>query len=271
MSAITTLETLTIPQHGRLSRPRILRNSLTMGWRALLKARHEPELVADAIAIPVLFTLLFTYLFGGALSGSPRQYLRFLLPGTLVMTVLLITVSAGLSLNNDRNQGALDRFRSMPVWQPALVVGGLMGDMARYLFATSLVLGLGLLMGYRPSGGAGGILLAVALILIFGFSVSWIWTSLGLVLRSAQAVSILSFAIQVPLTFASNVFVSPATLPGWLRAFVDANPVSHLVTAERALMNGTATAGQVGWVLLASAALVAVFGPLTMFLYRSRS
>ncbi|HKA98724.1 MAG TPA: ABC transporter permease, partial [Streptosporangiaceae bacterium] len=107
-----------------------------------------------------------------------------------------------------------------------------------------------------------------ALILIFGFSVSWIWTSLGLVLRSAQAVSILSFAVQVPLTFASNVFVSPATLPGWLRAFVDANPVSHLVTAERALMNGTATAGQVGWVLLASAALVAVFGPLTMLLYR---
>jgi len=239
-----------------------------MGWRALLKARHEPELVADSVAIPVLFTLLFTYLFGGALSGSPQEYLRFLLPGTLVMTVLLITVSAGLSLNNDRNQGALDRFRSMPVWQPAVVVGGLIGDVARYLFATSLVLGLGLLMGYRPSGGAGGILLAVALILIFGFSVSWIWTSLGLVLRSAQAVSILSFAVQVPLTFASNVFVSPATLPGWLRAFVDANPVSHLVTAERALMNGTATAGQVGWVLLASAALVAVFGPLTMLLYR---
>jgi ABC-2 type transport system permease protein len=271
MSAITTLETLTIPQHGRLPRPRLVRNSLTMGWRALLKARHEPELVADAIAIPVLFTLLFTYLFGGALSGSPQQYLRFLLPGTLVMTVLLITVSAGLSLNNDRSQGVLDRFRSMPVWQPAVIVGGLIGDVARYLLAISLVLGLGLLMGYRPNGGAGGILLAVALILIFGFSVSWIWTSLGLVLRSAQAVSILSFAVQVPLTFASNVFVSPATLPSWLRAFVDANPVSHLVTAERALMNGTATASQVGWVLLASAGLIAVFGSLTMLLYRSRT
>jgi ABC-2 type transport system permease protein len=270
MNAITALETLTIPQHGRLPRPRILRNSLTMGWRALLKARHEPELVADAVAIPVLFTVLFTYLFGGALSGSTQQYLRFLLPGTLVMTVLLITVSAGLSLNNDRTQGALDRFRSMPVWQPAVIIGGLIGDVARYLIVTSLVLGLGLLMGYRPSGGVGGILLAVALILIFGFSVSWIWTSLALVLRSVQSVSILSFAIQVPLTFASNVFVSPAAMPGWLRAFVDANPVSHLVTAERALMNGTATASQVGWVLLASAALVAIFGPLTMLLHRSR-
>jgi ABC-2 type transport system permease protein len=123
-------------------------------------------------------------------------------------------------------------------------------------------------MGYRPAGGVGGVLAGVGLILVFGFSVSWIWTSLGLVLRSAQSVSILSFAIQVPLTFASNVFVSPATLPGWLRAFVHVNPVSHLVTAERALMSGTATAGQVGWVLLSCAALVAVFAPLTMLRYR---
>lgn len=268
MSAATALETLTVPGHRRLPRARVLRNSFTMGWRALLKARHEPELVADAIAIPVLFTLFFTYLFGGALSGSTHEYLRFLLPGTLVMSVLLITVSAGLSLNNDRTSGALDRFRSLPIWQPALVVGNLIGDSVRYLLSVGLVLGLGLVMGYRPAGGAGGILLAVALILIFGFSISWIWTTLGLVLRSAQAVSIIGFAVQFPLTFASNVFVNPATMPGWLRAFVAVNPVSHLVDAERALMNGTATAGQVGWVLLASAGLVAVFGPLTMLLYR---
>jgi len=269
-TTVTALETMTVASQDGVPRPRVFRNSLTMAWRALLKARHEPELVADAIAIPVLFTLLFTYLFGGALSGSTHQYLRFLLPGTLVMTILLITVSAGLSLNNDRNQGALDRFRSMPVWQPALIIGSLIGDLIRYLVAAALVLGLGLVMGYRPAGGAGGVLLAVALILVFGFSVSWIWTSLGLVLRSAQAVSILSFAVQVPLTFASNVFVNPATLPGWLHAFVNVNPVSHLVTAERALMNGTAAVGQVGWVLLASAGLIAVFAPLTMLLYRGR-
>jgi daunorubicin/doxorubicin transport system permease protein len=264
----TALDTRTVPGQDRLPQRRVVRNSLTMAGRALLKARHEPELVADAIAIPVLFTLLFTYLFGGALSGSTHEYLRFLLPGTLVMSVLLITVSAGLSLNNDRTSRAVDRFRSMPIWQPALVVGSLIGDTVRYLLSITLVLGLGLVMGYRPAGGASGLLLAVALILIFGFSISWIWTTMGLLLRSAQAVSILSFAIQFPLTFASNVFVNPATMPGWLRAFVNANPVSHLVDAERALMNGTGTAGQVGWVLLASAGLVAVFGPLTMLLYR---
>ena len=171
MTTVTVPKMIAAPGQGRVARPPVLSNSLTMGWRALLKARHEPELMADAIAIPILFTLLFTYLFGGALSGSAHQYLRFLLPGTLVMTILLITVSAGLSLNNDRTKGALDRFRSMPVWQPAVIVGGLIGDLARYLLATALVLGLGLLMGYRPGGGTGGVLLAVALILVFGFSV----------------------------------------------------------------------------------------------------
>jgi ABC-2 type transport system permease protein len=186
------------------------------------------------------------------------------------MTVLLITASSGLSLNTDRTKGILDRFRSMPIWPPAPIVGALIGDAGRYLLSTSLVLALGLLMGYRPGGGAEGVLLAAGLILVFAFSVSWIWTTLGLLLRSPQSISVLSYAVAFPLLFASNVFVAPATLPGWLRAFVNANPISHLVTAERALMNGTGAAGQAGWVLLASAALVAVFSPLTMLLYRSR-
>src|SRR5579863_1718293 len=190
--------------------PQMLRNTLTMAWRAVVRIRREPEQATDAIAIPVLFTVLFTYLFGGALSGSPREYLRFLLPGTLVMSVMLITVTAGLSLNTDRVRGTLDRFRSMPIWPPAVVVGGLIGDMGRYLIAAFLVLGMGLAMGYRPAGGAGGAALAVALVLVFAFSLSWIWTALGLALRSAQAVTVISFAVQLPLTFASNVFVSPA-------------------------------------------------------------
>ena len=269
MTAVIAPPALTVASHATARRPRVLRNTLTMAWRAMLHIRREPELATDAVFIPVLFTLFFTYLFGGALSGSPHEYLRFLLPGTLVLTVLLITVTAGVSLNTDRARGTLDRFRSMPIWQPSVIVGGLIGDMARYLLATCLVLAMGLLMGYRPAGGAGGTVLAVALVLVFAFSVSWIWTALGLALRSAQAVTVLSFTVQLPLTFASNVFVSPATMPGWLRAFVNVNPVSHLVTAERTLMAGTATAGQVGWVLLASAALIAVFGPLTMHLYRA--
>src|SRR5712691_3629742 len=255
MTSMTATGIPATPGQGRPPRPTALRTSFTMAWRALLKIRHEPEQMTDAIAIPILFTLLFTYLFGGALSGSTHDYLRFLLPGTLVFTVLLITVNAGLSLNTDHTKGTLDRFRSMPIWQPSLIVGGLIGDLGRYVIASSLVFGLGLVMGFRPGGGAGGAVLAVALIMAFAFSMSWVWTTLGLILRSPQAVTLLSFTIQFPLTFASNVFVDPATMPGWLRAFVEANPVSHLVTAERGLMNGTGGAGQAGWVLLASVVL----------------
>jgi ABC-2 type transport system permease protein len=244
--------------------------SLTFAWRALLKVKHVPEQMADAILLPVLFTVLFTYLFGGALAGSTGEYLRFLLPGTMVMTVLLITVYTGLGLNTDITRGVLDRFRSLPIWSPAVIVGGLLGDAVRYLFAAGLVVGLGLVMGFRPGAGVPGVLAALALVLVFAFSLSWIWTTIGMLLRSPTAVTTASFLVQVPLTFASNVFVDPRTMPGWLRAFVDLNPVSHLVTTVRGLMHGTATAGQVGGVLLTSAALVAVFGPITMYLYRNR-
>jgi ABC-2 type transport system permease protein len=252
----------------RPPRPGRLAASLTLGHRALLKIKHTPEQMADAILIPVVFTLLFTYLFGGALAGSTAAYLQDLLPGTLVMAVLLITVYAGLALNTDLAKGRLDRFRSLPIWQPAVIVGGLIGDAGRYLIASSLVIGLGLLMGFRAGGGVTGVLLAVALILAFAFSLSWVWTTLGLLLRSPQSVTMVSFLVQFPLTFASNAFVDPDTMPGWLRAFVDANPVSHLVTAERQLMAGTAGLGDVAGVLVAAVLIVAVFGPLTMRLYR---
>jgi ABC-2 type transport system permease protein len=150
------------------------------------------------------------------------------------------------------------------------MVGALLGDAARNLLAAAIVIALGLAMGFRPDGGVGGLLMAVALLLVFSFSVAWIWTVLALVLRTPSAVSNVSLLFVFPLTFASNVFVEPETMPGWLQAFVEVNPISHLVTAERGLMHGTATAGEVAWVLLASAALVAVFAPLTMHLYRSK-
>lgn len=245
--------------------------SLTFAWRALLKIKHVPEQLADAIMIPVLFTVMFTYLFGGAMVGSTGDYLQFLLPGTMVFAVLLITVYAGVNLKTDIATGVVDRFRSMPIWRPALVVGGLISDAGRNLLAAGLVLALGLLMGFRPEGGAVGVLLAVALVLAFAFGLSWVWATLGLVLRTPSAISAVSFLVQFPLTFASNVFVDPQTMPGWLRTFVEVNPVSLLVDAVRGLMHGTAEPGQIGGVLLAAVLLVAIFGPLTMRLYRTRT
>jgi ABC-2 type transport system permease protein len=257
----------------RLRPPRASRvsASLTFAWRALLKIKHVPEQLADAIMIPVLFTVMFTYLFGGAMAGSTGDYLQFLLPGTMVFAVLLITVYAGVNLKTDVATGVVDRFRSMPIWRPALIVGGLISDAGRNLLAAGLVLALGLLMGFRPEGGAVGVLLAVALVLAFAFGLSWVWATLGLVLRTPSAISAVSFLVQFPLTFASNVFVDPQTMPGWLRTFVGVNPVSLLVDAVRGLMRGTAEPEQIGGVLLATILLTAIFGPLTMRLYRTRT
>lgn len=245
--------------------------SLTFANRAMRKIKHVPEQLADAIMIPIMFTVMFTYLFGGAMAGSTGEYLRFLLPGTMVFAVLLITVYAGVNLRNDIGGGVVDRFRSMPVWRPALIMGGLISDAGRNLLAAGLVLVLGLAMGFRPAGGVGGVLLAIALVMVFAFGLSWVWATLGIVLRTPTAVSTISFLVQFPLTFASNVFVDPATMPGWLRTFVEYNPVSQLVDAVRGLMHGTPDLGRIGWVLGIAAVLVAVFGPLTMRLYRDRT
>ena len=254
----------------RPARPSALAASRAFGWRALLKLKHVPEQLIDVIGLPVIFTLGFTYLFGGALAGSTGAYLEFLLPGTLVMTVVLVTTFSGVTLNTGITTGVFDRFRSLPIWRPAPIVGALLGDIGRYLLASILVITLGLALGYRPDGGLVGVLAAVTLVLGFAFGLSWVWTTLGLVLRTPSAVNNLSLLVLFPLTLASNIFVDPQTMPGWLQAFIDVNPITHVVTAARGLMAGTATAGQVGWVLAATAVVAAVFAPLTMQLYRNR-
>jgi ABC-2 type transport system permease protein len=264
MTAIITGTTRPEPP-GRLTA------TLAFGYRALLKIRHVPEQLFDVIAIPVVFTLMFTYLFGGALAGSPGHYLPFLLPGTLVMAVLLVRMYAGIGLNTDVSKGITGRFRSLPIWRAAPVAGVILGDVARYLIAAGLVTVLGVITGYRPPGGAPGALAGIGLLLAFALCLSWAWTTLGLLLRTPQAVMSTGTAVLFPLTLASNMFVHPATMPGWLRAFVRINPVSHLVTAERGLLAGHPATGQVTWVLAAAAVLLAVFAPLTGYLYARRS
>ncbi len=255
----------------RPPRPNALSASLTFGWRALLKIKHVPEQLFDVTAFPIMFTLIFTYLFGGALAGSTGEYLHYLLPGILVQTVVFITIYTGFGLNTDIAKGVFDRFRSLPIWRPAALVGALLGDAARYAMASTMVVVLGLLLGFRPDGGILGVLLSVALLLVFSFSLSWIWTALGLVLRTPNSVLGVSMMVLFPLTFASNIFVDPRTMPPWLETIVGANPITHLATAVRGLMHGTASAGQIGWVLLTSGLLVGVFAPLTMYLYRNKS
>lgn len=237
----------------------------------MLKIKHVPEQMFDVTASPIMFLLMFTYLFGGALAGSTGEYLQFVLPGILVMNVAFITIYTGLGINNDIKKGVFDRFRSLPVWQPAFLVGALLGDTVRYLVTSTVVIVLGLIMGFRPDGGFVGVLLSVLLLLVFSFSVSWIWVALGLVMRTQESLMAVSMIILFPVTFVSNVFVSPETMPGWLEAVVDVNPITFLVTAIRGLMFNEVMATEITWVLITSAVLVAIFSPLTAFLYRRKS
>jgi len=218
-----------------------------------------------------VFTLMFTYLFGGALAGSTTRYLQFLLPGTLVMAVLLVTMYAGVGVSADRSKGLSDRFRALPLWRPAPIVGALLGDIARYLLAASLVVILGVSIGFRPAGAGPGVAAGIGVLLVFALSLSWVWTTIGLLVRTPQAVMSIATVVLFPLTLASSVFVRPQTMPGWLQAFVHVNPVSHLVAAERGLMSGHPAAGQIVWVLLTSALMVAVFAPATVRLYARKS
>jgi len=253
----------------RASPPSAISASLTLGWRALLKIKHVPFQLFDVTITPLMFTLLFTYLFGGALAGSPREYIQFLLPGIMVQTVVFITVYTGVGLNTDISKGLFDRFRSLPIWQPAPIVGALLGDVLRYSIAAMMVVGVGLVLGFRPGAGVAGVALGVLLVLVFAFSISWIWIVASFLVKTAESVMTLSFLVLFPLTFVSNIFVDPATMPAWVRVIVGMNPVTHLTTATRTFMHGGGVAwSSVAWVLMASATIVAVFGPISLWLYR---
>ena len=254
----------------RPPRPSAWSASLTFGWRAILKLKHVAEQLIDVTIFPIITTLMFTYLFGGAIAGSTGAYLQFFLPGTMVMSVVMITMYTGIGINTDIEKGVFDRFRTLPVWRPAALVGMIFGDVLRYLLAATVIVLVGLVLGFRPSGGFPGVVAGLALLLIFSFAFSWVWTMFGLMLRSEKSVMGVSMMVIFPLTFLSNIFVEPRTMPGWLQAFVDINPITHLVAAVRSVMAGAWNWSEITWTLIASALLVAIFGTLTMRLYNRK-
>jgi ABC-2 type transport system permease protein len=252
----------------RPPRASALSATLTFGWRGMLKVKHVPEQLLDVTITPVMFVLMFTYLFGGAIAGSTGAYLDYILPGILVMSVLFTTVYSGVALNTDLTKGVVDRFRSLPIWRAAPLLGSLLGDTVRYVLGGTVIIVLGVVLGYRPGAGVPGVLAALALVVVFAFGLSWVFTTLGLLLRSPNAVMNAGFMGIFPLTFLSNVFVDPDTLPNGLEDFVNANPISILATASRGLMEGNAEMGDILIVLGTAAAIAAVFMPITTRLYR---
>jgi ABC-2 type transport system permease protein len=241
----------------------------TLAWRAMLKIKHVPFQLFDVTIMPIMFTLLFTAMFSGALESFVGDYIQYLLPGILVQTIVFITVYTGVGLNADIQKGLYDRFRSLPMWQPAPLMGALAGDLFRYSVAASVILVVGLLLGFRPEAGPLGVLLAFGLVLVFAFALSWFWIIIGMKVKTPESVMTTSFVFLMPLTFASDIFVPLGTLKyQWLRVAVENNPVTHLAAAARALMHGTSPGSHVWWVLGASAAIVLVAAPIAMAMYR---
>jgi ABC-2 type transport system permease protein len=269
-SEVQQILRVALPATERPPLPSPLSTSFTFAWRALLKIKHVPEQLMDVTVFPVMMLLMFTYLFGGAVAGSVSTYLQDVLPGIVVMQVTWISMYTGHTLNRDLTKGVHDRFRSLPIWRPATLVGPLLADAVRYALATTVILGLGLVLGFRPGAGAAGVATALALLLVFSFSLSWVWTVVGIVMRSENAVFATGNMVMFPLTFLSNVFVPVETMPDWLQGFVNVNPISILTAAVRGSMHGDPAQGQVALVFAISAGLVVVFGPLTMHLYRRK-
>jgi ABC-2 type transport system permease protein len=246
-------------------------SSLIFGKRVLLRIKHIPEQLIDITILPIIILLMFTYLFGGAVAGSTSDYLQFVFPGVLTMTVTMLTMYTGIDLKRDIEKGVFDRFRTLPIWLPSPLVGALFIDILRYLIAAIIMTGFGFILGFRPDAGIVGMLMAFVLLLFFAFCVSWIWTLLALVLKTEKSLIMVSTIFIVPFTFISNVFVDPETLPSWLHGFVDINPISIMVSAIRDSMYGAVTLAQVGWAFLVSVAIAIVFVPLTIYLYQNKN
>ena len=238
--------------------------SLAMAWRATKKMRRNPEQWFDVTIQPLLFTAMFAGIFGGAISGSVENYLPVIIPGLVGQTVLTACVATGVQLREDMDKGVFDRFKVLPIARIAPLAGPMVADMLRYLIAGTLTFATGIALGYRPGGGVPGVVGAILLGVISGWSLAWIFTWFGTVGRSAQGVQAISLMVMFPLTFLSNAFVPTDTMPPYLQAFANANPVSHIISAIRDLANNGQVTAQVGWALLGCAIIVAIFAPLSV-------
>jgi ABC-2 type transport system permease protein len=241
--------------------------TLTLAWRAVKKMQRNFEQLFDVTIQPLLFTAMFAGIFGGAISGNVQSYLPLIITGLIGQTVLTACVATGVQIREDMDKGVFDRFKSLPIARIAPLAGPMLADMLRYLTASVLTFATGIAMGYRPGGGVLGVLGAIVLAVFAGWSLAWIFAWFGTVGRSAQGVQGISLMVMFPLTFLSNAFVPTETMPRWLEAFADVNPVSLVISAIRDLANDGAVTANVAWAILGCTVVVAVFAPLAVRSY----
>ncbi|MFD4949650.1 ABC transporter permease [Streptomyces sp. NPDC058239] len=264
-----------VHDEGRIGLRSNLRHIGALVRRNLLQIKKDPESMFDALLMPIIFTLLFVYVFGGSVGGSMgggrQEYLNYLIPGLMAMMGMNIAMAVGTGVNDDFRKGVMDRFRTMPIARSSVLIAKIVVELGRMMVATLILLGMGFALGMELQTSVLGLIEAVALSAVFGAAIMWIFILLGLTMKTAQAVQGMGMLVLMPLQFGSSIFAPTRTMPGWLQAFTDYNPLSNLADAARGLMMGGPIAHSV-WVTLGWAAVItAVMAPLAVAKFRKKA
>ncbi|MCC8481477.1 MULTISPECIES: ABC transporter permease [unclassified Streptomyces] len=260
---------------GRIGLRANLRHIGALARRNMLQIKKDPESMFDVLLMPIIFILLFVYVFGGSvgasLGGNRQEYVNYLVPGLMAMMGLNIAMAVGTGVNDDFRKGVMDRFRTMPIARSSVLIAKIVVELGRLMVAMFILLVMGFVVGMELHGSVFGLLGAVALSAVFGAAIMWIFILLGLSMKTAQAVQGTAMLVLMPLQFGSSIFVPTQTMPGWLQAFTDYNPLSNLADAARALMQGGPVGNSVWWTLAWAAGITLVMAPLAVAKFRKKA
>jgi oleandomycin transport system permease protein len=274
LAAPTAAPTITIEADPKIGLSGHLRHTGALIRRNLLWIRNDPESMFDAVLMPIIFTLLFVYVFGGsigsAMGGGQDAYVQYVIPGMVAMMSMNIAQGVGTGFNEDFQKGIMDRFRSLPIGRGSVLMAKVVVEMLRLLVATTVLMIVALLVGFDITSWA-GLLGAIGLTALFGSALMWIFLTLGVVMKSAQAVQAMGFLVMMPLQFGSSIFAPTESMPGWLQAFTDWNPISSLADACRGMMVGGPVTHDL-WVTLGwTAVITAVMAPIAIRKFTTKS
>ncbi|WP_137989622.1 ABC transporter permease [Streptomyces vilmorinianum] len=287
MSATTTAQLTKVPAdapgpsgpqrapggEGRIGLRANLRHIGALVRRNALQIKQDPESMFDAVLMPIIFVLLFVYVFGGAISGKGNNeaYVNYVVPGLMAMMGMNIAMAVGTGVNDDFKKGVMDRFRTMPIARSSVLIAKIVVEIGRMLIATAILLGMGFLLGLEIKTSVLDLFAAIGLSMVFGASLMWIFILLGLALKTPQAVQGMAMLVLMPLQFGSSIFAPPTSMPGWLESFTDYNPLSNLADAARNLINGGPVAESVWWTLGWAVAITVVTAPLAVARFRKKT
>ncbi|NEC52952.1 ABC transporter permease [Actinospica acidiphila] len=274
MSAATAAPAAGVRPDARISPRAHLRHTGALVRRNLLWIRQDPESMFDAVLFPVVFTLLFVYVFGGSigqsLGGGQEAYVQYIVPGLMAMMGMNMSQGVGTGFNQDFNTGVMDRFRSLPIGRGSVLFAKISVELVRMLIATSILLVVGVLVGFDITNWP-GLFAAVGLSTVFGSALMWVFLTLGVVMKNAQSVQAMGFLVLMPLQFGSSIFAPPQSMPGWLRNFTEYNPLSALADSARGLMVGGPVAHDLWMVLAWSVGITVVMAPVAIHKFRTKT